>query len=74
LGSARSVDNGLYYISSGDGGKGGVTGVTNSGGAGGGGAIFDSNTSLIRAVPLVLFTYNATTPPVTNTGNFFFLF
>jgi len=74
LGSARSVDNGLYYISSGAGGKGGVTGVINSGGAGGGGAIFDSNTSLIRAVPLVLFTYNATTPPVTDTGNFFFLF
>ena len=78
-GSTYSFQNGLFYISSGDGGKGGATGVTNSGGAGGGGVIYTSVfpftfASPVRAVPFVALTYNPATPPVTDTGNFFFLF
>jgi hypothetical protein len=79
LGSIRSLENGLYYVISGDGGKGGVTGTSNSGGAGGGGIIYTPETAFNFNVipsrsPLVILTYNPTTPPVTDTGNFFMLF
>jgi hypothetical protein len=78
LGSIRSLENGLYYVISGDGGKGGVTGVTNSGGAGGGGIIYTPDAFNTFAQPsrspLVILTYNATTPPVTDTGNFLMFF
>jgi hypothetical protein len=77
LGSIRSLENGLYYVISGDGGKGGVTGVANSGGAGGGGIIYTPSAfnSLANPSksPLVILTYNPTVP-VTSNGNFFFFF
>lgn len=73
LGSILSLENGLYYISGGTGGRGGQTGVPNSGGNGGAGVRISTIGALQYGDGLVVFTY-VPTVPVTNNGNFFFLF
>jgi len=72
--SILSLENGLYYISSGTAGRGGQTGFVNSGGTGGAGVYFTTAFgNPVYGEGLVVFTY-VPTVPVTSNGNFFFLF